>query len=196
LLSLIVRLKMKTATSIILTIALASMLSANELCTKIHGGLEQADGSYSDLWRLTVEPQEGQLVLATFWIDVDEELDTTGIPRARKIETIHYAPDGLHAEKVECVEFPNEGRTAVDGLYYKKWIVSGFGKEIKFSLDPMFRVVSAGGSFCFPGGITPPKQSARRRFRFADRKENPTKKFRFVLSLETIEFWNDCCKLF
>ena len=177
---------MKTATRIILAIALASPLSANEPCIKVHEDLEQADGSYSDLWRLTVEPQEGQLVLATFWIDVDEDLDTTGIPSARKVETIHYAPDGRHTEEVGYVKFTNDDRKAVDGFYYKKWIVSGFGQEIKFG--PMFSLGGGGGSAKFEGGITPRHQSVRRRFRFANREENPTKKFRFVLSLETIEF--------
>ncbi len=150
--------------------------------------LEQADGSFSDLWRLTVEPQDGQLVLATFWIDVDEQLDTAGIPSARRVETIYYAPSGRHTETVGYVKFPNdEDRNGVvDGFYYKKWIVSGFGQEIKFG--PMFRLGGGGGSARVESEVPFRHQFVRRRFRFGDREENPTKKFRFVLSLETIEF--------
>ncbi|BCX48560.1 hypothetical protein HAHE_24680 [Haloferula helveola] len=184
---------MKTATSIIFAFVLASPLSADEMCTRVHQDLEQADGSYSDLWRLTVEPQDGQLVLATFSIDVDEEPDTAGIPPGRRVETIHYAPSGRHTEKVGYVKFPNdEDRKGVDGFYYKKWIVSGFGQEIKFG--PMFRLGGGGGSARVEGEVPFRHQSVRRRFRFGDREENPTKEFRFVLSLETIEFHEAAAK--
>ena len=58
-----------------LAFALGSSLRAAEPIVKVHDFLELADGIYSTLWQFTVEPREKQLVIATFWIDVDQDLD-------------------------------------------------------------------------------------------------------------------------
>ena len=176
---------MKIISILTLALALIASIDANELFTKVHTDKEEADGVFSDLWRLTIAPTDGQLVLATYWIDVDETLDTTGLPNSKKIETFYYVPGKLFSKDVGYAKVFNSERKIGDEQFYKKWTVSGFGQQVK--LGPMVLEGSGGGSGKTKISAIKYHQSVRRRFRFVDQEEATTQKLVIGFQLETVE---------
>ncbi len=173
---------MKIISILTLALALVTSIDANELSTKVHTDKEEADGVFSDLWRFSMKPLDEQLVLATFWIEVDEALDTTGLPDSQKIEMFHYISGGLLSKDVGYTKVFNTEREVGDERFYKEWTISGFGQELK--LGPMILDGSGGGSANVK--VSTQQQSVRRRFRFVDQPENPSNSLVVGFELKTL----------
>ena len=77
----------------------AVLLGASELSERTLNEEELKDGGIGNRWRLTVQPQDGQLVMTTFLVEVGDDLIGKSHPASRKVEKVHYVPEGLYVHK-------------------------------------------------------------------------------------------------
>ena len=156
-------------------------LATDKISVKVNDNLQIKKDVFSDKWRFTVKAGKGQLVRATFSINVDETLDTAGLPASQKVQTFQYVPSGQIIEEIEFIRVRNPDRrgNAPDNL---EWKISGFGQQVK--LGPMEQGNSGGGT-ADAGGLF---QRASRRISLEDRNFTPTKRIEFEFELETVSF--------
>src|SRR6056297_41921 len=92
--------------------------------------LPQLSQAYRDLWKLTVIPNDGELVLTRFEVEPDEERSTEGLPAASVIATIHYTRKRPVTEFVSFTYVSKSGPLEVGEPLHRSCPVAAFGNSL------------------------------------------------------------------